>query len=467
MNEESIKKYALLVATITSFLGPFMASSVNIALPKISGDLHMDAIMMSWITSSYILASAVFLLPFGRLADIVGRKKIFLLGMAIFTATNALLAIAPDSSAFIAFRALQGLGASMTFGTGIAIITSVYPPRERGKAIGITTAAVYLGLSLGPFLGGLMTDQLGWRGIFWVNTALGCFSTYITFSKLKAEWAEAKGDKFDYIGSIFYSIGLFMLVYGFSLLPEANGAFMIGAGVLFFGFFIVFEIKTEFPVMNLAIFRKNTVFAMSNLAALINYSATFAITFLLSLYLQYIKGFKPQEAGLVLIWQPVVMALFSPVAGRLSDRMEPRIVSSMGMALTAIGLIMLTYLSDDTGIAFIILSLVIIGLGFAFFSSPNMNAIMSSVEKRYLGIASGTLSTMRVIGQALSMGFVTIAFSVHIGNVKITPEYYPVFLESIKYLFLAFGIVCFIGIFPSLVRGRLHSEQIAENKREG
>jgi EmrB/QacA subfamily drug resistance transporter len=458
-NEESIKKYALLVATITSFLGPFMGSSVNMALPQIGGEFHMNAITLSWIASAYLLASAVFLLPFGKLADIIGRKKIYLTGMIVFTITNVLLALAPSAEIFIAFRALQGLGASMIFGTGIAIITSVYAPNERGKAIGITTAAVYLGLSMGPFLGGLMTTQLGWRGIFWVNSGLGLFSVYITYTKLKSEWADAKDDKFDYIGSFVYSIGLFLLIYGFSHLPDFDGALMIAGGIVFLVGFVIYEMRTEFPVFNLNLFRKNTVFAMSNMAALMNYSATFAITFLLSLYLQYIKGFKPQDAGLILIWQPVVMAIFSPVAGRLSDKIEPRIVSSIGMALTAVGLLMLYFLKNSTEIFYIIICLVIIGLGFALFSSPNMNAIMSSVEKRYLGIASGTLSTMRVVGQALSMGFVTIAFSVNIGKVKITPEYYSLFLDSMKYLFLAFSVVCFIGIFPSLARGKMKRER--------
>lgn len=459
MDDDSIKKYALLVATITSFLGPFMGSSVNMALPQIGGEFQMDAVLLSWIASSYLLASAIFLLPFGKLADIVGRKKIFLSGMVVFTITNALLALSPNSTMFIIFRAMQGLGASMIFGTGIAIITSVYPPKERGKAIGITTAAVYMGLSLGPFLGGLMTEHLGWRGIFWVNTALGTFSAFITYSKLKTDWAEAKGDKFDYLGSIIYSIGLFLLIYGFSRLPETQGAFMIAVGIVLLVSFIYYELKAESPVLNLSLFRKNTVFAMSNLAALMNYSATFAITFLLSLYLQYIQGFKPQEAGLVLISQPIVMAIFSPLAGRLSDRIEPRIVSSIGMSLTAIGLMMLFFLSNTSGIAYIVICLIIVGLGFALFSSPNMNAIMSSVEKRYLGIAGGTLSTMRVLGQALSMGFVTIAFSVNIGKVKISPQYYGMFLESVKYLFLAFSIVCFIGIFPSLARGKMRREE--------
>ncbi len=462
MDNESIKKYALIVASVTSFLGPFMGSAVNMAMPQIVHEFNMDAILQSWIASSYLLASAIFLMPFGKLADIAGRKKIFLIGMVLFSLTNILLALAPNTELFIAFRALQGLSSSMTFGTGMAIITSVYPPNERGRAIGITTASVYLGLSMGPLLGGMMTNALGWRGLFWVNCVLGIVAVIITYTKLKGEWAEARGEKFDMKGSLIYSVGLFLLMYGFSKLPGTDGIAMIAAGLLFLFAFALFEMRTEFPVFNINLFKKNTVFAMSNIAALMNYSATFAITFLLSAYLQQILEFKPQEAGILLTCQPIVMAVFSPIAGRLSDRIEPRIVSSIGMALTSVGLFILFFLGQELNYYLLITALVIIGLGFALFSSPNTNAVMGSVTKKYLGIASGTLATMRVIGQVLSMGFVTIAFSMNIGKLKIAPENAALFVDSMKYLFLLFGVICFIGIFPSLARGKVRNGVVTE-----
>jgi MFS family permease len=216
------------------------------------------------------------------------------------------------------------------------------------------------------------------------------------------------------------------------------------------------ETRQKQPVLNISFFRNNTVFAFSNLAALINYSATFAVAFLLSLYLQYVKGFSPEHAGLILIAQPVIMVICSPIAGSLSDRIEPRIVASIGMALTTAGLVMLTFLSNVTSLQYVLISLVILGLGFGFFSSPNTNAVMGSVERKFYGVASGTLGTMRLTGQAFSMGMVLLLFALYIGRVQITPEYYPLFLKSMKIAFSISAALCFAGIFASIARGRTH-----------
>lgn len=196
------------------------------------------------------------------------------------------------------------------------------------------------------------------------------------------------------------------------------------------------------------------MFTFSNLAALINYSATFAVSFLLSLYLQYIKGFSAQDAGLILMYQPVVQAIFSPLAGRLSDKIEPRIVASAGMAVTVTGLLLLTSLEKQTSIEFIAVTLVLLGFGFGLFSSPNTNAVMSSVKRKFYGVASATLATMRLIGQTFNMGITTMIFTLYMGRVQIIPEYHPVFLESVTVAFTVFSVLCFIGIFASLVRGK-------------
>ncbi len=207
--------------------------------------------------------------------------------------------------------------------------------------------------------------------------------------------------------------------------------------------------------MNVNLFRSNTVFSFSNIAALVNYAATFAVAFLLSLYLQYIKGFNPQSAGLILVSQPVIQAVFSPLAGRLSDRIEPRVVASAGMALTVVGLFFFTFINEKSTLEFIIATLLLLGFSFALFSSPNANAIMSSVKKRFYGVASATLGTMRLIGQMLSMGIAMLVFAVYIGEAQITPEYYPLFLSSVRTAFTIFASLCFIGIFASLARGKL------------
>lgn len=449
------KKAVLLVATMASFLTPFMGSSINIALPTIGKEFAMDAILLSWVATAYLLATAVFLLPFGRIADIYGRKMVFRYGILIYTASSLLSAVATSAIMLISFRVLQGIGGAMVFSTGVAMLTSVYPVGERGKALGINVAAVYLGLSLGPFLGGILTQYFGWRSIFMMNVPLGLIIIASIFWKLKGEWAEAKGDKFDLSGSIMYGLAIVALVYGLTLLPAVLGIWAILIGIAGILIFIWWERKVISPVLRMDLFRNNPVFAFSNLAALINYSATFAITFLLSLYLQYIKGLNPQNAGLILVAMPAVQALFSPLAGRLSDKIEPRIIASSGMGVTAIGLGFLTLLNQNTTVVFLLVDLIVLGFGFALFSSPNTNAVMSSVDKRYYGVASATLATMRQVGMTFSMGIAMLIFALFIGRVEITAEYYPSFLAGTKMAFVIFAALCFGGIFASLARGKL------------
>ena len=449
------RQAALLVTTVGSFLTPFMGSSIAIALPSIGRDLAMDVILLGWVATTYILASVMFLVPIGRIADIYGRKRIFTCGMITYTTASLLSAISTSAAMLISFRVLQGIGGAMVFSTGVAILTSVFPPQERGRVLGIYAAAVYIGLLVGPFVGGLLTQHLGWRSIFWINVPLGLLMIALIFWKLKGEWAEAKGEKFDFVGSIIYSLMLIAIMYGFTMLPEMTGAVLILAGALGIIAFLKWENRVEHPVLNTSLFRKNRVFALSNLAAFINYSATFAVGFLMSLYLQYIKGLTPQNAGLVLVASPVVQAIFSPIAGRLSDRIEPRIVSSVGMGIVVIGLILFIFLDMTTSLWYIIAGLIILGFGFALFASPNTNAVMSSVEKKSYGIASATVATSRQLGMVFSMGMVMMIFAVHIGRVQITPEYYPDFLSSVNTAFSIFAVLCFGGVFASIARGKV------------
>ncbi len=450
-NNNNVKMSALLIATLASFVTPFMAAAINIALPAIGSEFQVDAILLSWIPTSFLLASAMFAVPFGRLADIWGMKRIFIYGMIIFTLSSFLSAVAPSALSLIAFRVLQGIGAAMIFVTSVAIITHVFPPQERGKAIGITIASVYVSLSLGPVLGGIMTQALGWRSLFLLMVPLGLLVTGLTFWKLKGEWAVCKGEKFDLPGSVIYSIALLMLIYGFSLLPEPVGIIVTALGLIGLIAFVILELRTKSPVFEINLFR-NATFAFSNLAALISYSATFAVVFLLSLYLQYIKGLNPGNAGLILVAQPIVMAVLAPIAGRLSDRYNPRLIASIGMVFTTVGLLLFVFLTANTSLEFIIAGLILLGIGFGLFSSPNTNAIMSSVEKRFYGVASASVGTMRLIGQTLSMGAVLIIFAMYIGNVQIMPAQYPALMLSIQVAFVVFTVLCFLGIFASIAK---------------
>ena len=323
--EVTTRRAALYATTLTSFLTPFMDSGANVALPEISRQFGMDAVVLSWVRMGYLLAAAIFLVPFGKLADIHGRKRVYAYGTVIFTLAALTTGLSTSTTMFLGARVLQGLGSAMIFGTGVAILTSAYPPSDRGRVLGINVAAVYLAASLGPSIGGVLTAHFGWRSIFAVSVALGTVALWFISTRLRGEWAEARDERFDLPGSLIYAVSLVALMLGISRLPGVTAAGLAAAGVVGLGVFAGWEMRARVPVLDIRLLGSNRTFAFSNLAALINYAATAAIAFLLSLYLRYIKGLDAQTAGLVLIAQPVIQAIFSPLAGRLSDRIEPRI----------------------------------------------------------------------------------------------------------------------------------------------
>ncbi len=453
--DDEIKRSALLIATLAAFLTPFMVSSINIALPAIGHEFHMSALALSWVPTAYLLSAAVFLVPFGRIADLYGRKKIFTVGIAVYTLAACLLALSPSAAFLIGFRVIEGFGGALIFGTGIAIVTSVFPQAERGKVLGINVAAVYLGLSLGPTFGGFLTQHLGWRSIFLTNVPLGLFILFLLFTKLPGEWIGARGERFDLAGSLIYAVALVTLMSGLSRLAERTGMGLLLIGLAGLIAFARWEMQTPAPVLNLGLFRKNAAFAFSNLAALINYSATFSVTFLMSLYLQYVQGLSAEHAGVILVAQPLVMALFSPMAGRLSDTHEPRIVASLGMGITAAGLFLFTCIGRNTHLGFVIAGLVLLGFGFALFSSPNTNAVMSSIDKQFYGVGSAILGTMRLTGQMFSMGIAMVVFALRIGSARITAGNHPLFLASMHTAFMISAVLCVAGVFASLARGKV------------
>lgn len=453
----SLRKHTLISAMTAAFLTPFMGSAINLAIPNIGLEFNASATLLSWTVSSYLLITAALLLPFGRLADMVGRKKVFVIGLAIFSLGSLLSAAAWSIESLIVFRLLQGAGGAMIFGTSMAIVTSVFPPQERGKVLGYNVAAVYTGLSLGPVLGGALNHQLGWRSIYYLMVLLGAAAFVITLTKLKGEWLGGAGERFDSAGTVLYMVGLVAVLYGFSTIATSAWAkYILVLGLIVLVIFVRHEIRETHPILNMKLF-KNVGFAFSNLAALINYSATFAVGFLLSLHLQVVMGINSQTSGLILLAQPVIMAVLSPFAGRLSDRVEPRVVASWGMGLTTLGLFSLVFISRSTPVWLIIVNLALLGTGFALFSSPNSNAIMGSVEKRFYGVASSTLGTMRLIGQALSMAVATLFIDLYVGTAGLSPAYTDQIVTSEKVSFVVFAVTCLFGIYASLARGKIIS----------
>ncbi|VBB44834.1 Drug resistance transporter, EmrB/QacA subfamily [uncultured Paludibacter sp.] len=447
----------LAVVAITSFMGTFLISSINIALPAIEKSFELDAVSLSWVITSFLLATAILQFPVGKLGDISGIERLYKIGLVIFTVSSLLNGLAVSGSWLIVFRFIQGVGAALTNTTGSAILVSEFPPQNRGRVLGISVSAVYLGLAFGPFAGGIITQHIGWRFIFFIAAALGLISTVFSFIFLKNEKkiSTEKISDIDFKGTIFFVLGLIGLVYGSSQIPALFGWVLMMGGVFSTVVFWLLESRAKSPMIDVKLYTKNRLFAFSNLAALINYTATSAIVFFLSLYLQKVQGFSPQKAGTILIAQPIMMAVFSPIVGRLSDRIQPRYFATIGMAMCAVGLAAFAFLTAKTPIWVIVTVLIWVGLGFALFSSPNMNTIMSSVNKTQYGQASGSAASMRVLGQITSMTIVTLIFASMFGNKVIESIPDALFLQAMKWGFLCFSLIGVAGVYFSFNRGNL------------
>jgi EmrB/QacA subfamily drug resistance transporter len=448
----SAERVAVTVAAVASFLAPFSGAATNVALPSIARELRLDAVQLGWVGMSYLLAAAVCLVPFGRLADIHGRRLVFGWGALAYAGASLVCGLATTPGVLLAGRVLQGVGGAAIFATNVAILTSVLPPGRRGAALGVNSAAVYLGLSLGPFLGGLLTEQAGWRSLFLLGAALGLALALIVRALLRGEWAESKGESFDVAGSALYVGALLPLMFGVSLLPSRKGGALLLAGLVALAALVFWELRARQPVLPVGLLVANRVFALSNLAALVNYAATFAVGFLLSLYLQYVKGMGAQAAGLLLVVQPALMTAVSPFAGRLSDRVESRIVASIGMGVTAAGLALLCALGT-TPLAFVAGCLALLGCGFGLFSSPNTNAVMGAVDRRFYGVASASLGTMRLTGQMLSMALATLLLTLFVGRVALTPAHAGPLVAATRVAFSVCAALCVLGTLASLARG--------------
>jgi EmrB/QacA subfamily drug resistance transporter len=446
----------LLVTSTASFLTPFMGASLNVAIPTIGRDLGASALSLNWIVTAYLIASAALLLPFGRIADLAGRKWLFVAGALVQAGFSAGCALAPSAGSLIVLRALQGVGGAIGFATGVAMLVSAFPPAERGRVLGISTAAVYAGLSLGPVLGGLVTQHLGWRAIFVIAAVLGLVVATLTMVAVRGEWRAEHAGSLDLAGAIGYTLAIMLLMGGVATLHDLPAArWMVLAGASGMVGFLVHEGRVADPLLDLRLF-SSAVFAFSNLAALIHYSATFACTFLMSLYLQAVKGLDPQGAGLILLAQPVMMALLSPVAGRLSDRVEPRIVASLGMALSALALAVFATFGDATPLVAVVGGLLLMGIGFGLFSSPNANAVMGAVDRKNYGVGSATLGTMRLVGQALSMAVVALILAHFMGAARVEKETAGPLLASTRWAFTSFAVLCALGVLASLARGKVN-----------
>jgi EmrB/QacA subfamily drug resistance transporter len=458
------KSAALAVATFGAFMTPFDGSVVTLALPSIGRDLGGSVVSLGWVATAYVLGLTICVIPFGRLADIRGRRLVYVLGVALFTLTSALCGLSLSLKVLIATRFFQGVAAAMMAGNSIALLTAIFPAHERGKALGINTAAVYVGLSVGPSLGGFLVETLGWRSVFYVNVPIGLAVIALALLKIQDETTETKPEKLDPMGIVTYGLALSMILLGLTLSESQVSVFsrtLLVSGFAVLALFIFFETRVASPLLDIRLF-KNTPFAFSTLTALLNYSSVFGVSFIMSLYLQLVSGFGPEQAGFILLVQPVTMAIVAPFSGWLSDKVEPRIVASIGMATVSASIYALSRLGAAAEWRDIAVRLMVLGTGHALFSSPNTNATMSSVTKRQYGVGAAILSTMRFTGQAISLAVATSVLSANVGSVVVSGHSglqipAEAFMKGMKIALILLSGICAAGVFTSLVRGRIRS----------
>jgi MFS family permease len=446
-----LQKNILCAVMITSFIGAMVGSGINVALPSIGREFNAMTGDLSWVAAAYLFGSAIFNLPLGKAADILGRKRLYKIGIVLFSITLFIAGFSVSVDFLMNIRFLQGGLMAMVFGPGMAVLASVFDKKERGRILGYQTASVYVGLTCGPALGGLICEYLGWRWFFFLTGAVAA-AGLIFMLQVKEEWYGDRGAPFDFKGSLCYMITAPLILYGFSKITDGPlGPWLFVAGLAALAMFIYVERHTPYPILDVNMFLGNRVFTCSNLAAMLHYASTFAISFLVSMYLQVICGLSAPVAGGIILLQFFMMAALSPKAGDLSDRIDPGVVASVGMAINSVGLFALSWLQRDSSLITVGLLLMVIGVGFALFSSPNNNAILGACVPKYYGTASSLLATMRIIGQAFSMAIVTIIMDVNSVQ-SITGADNDALLGAIKIIFRIFSLICVFGIMASLAR---------------
>lgn len=450
MDYKELKKDLLIVGILVSFLTPFVRSSINLAIPVLAIEFDLSAVFLTWISTIYLLVNAILYIPFGRIGDIYGRKRIFQYGLIIFTISSFVSSFSTSGEMFLFFRIFQAIGNAMIFANLNAMISSAFPVNERGKAFGLTSMSVFVGLILGPILGGVITEIVGWRTLFYMDTIIGIIAAY-AITRFKYDWIDAAGEKLDILGSFLLGISLIAILYGFSDFTSNYSLFLVIGGIIGISLFYFVEKRAAFPLINLDLFKIKR-FTFGNITAFINYGAFVSVGFILTLYLQYLKGYSPITAGLIVSVQSIMMILVSPFAGRLSDKIDPGSVSTVGMVLTTIGVALMTLITYDNALYLGGFSLIIFGSGIGLFYSSNTKMVMSSVDKKYFGVASATLSDMRSMGQIFGMGVVMIVISTILGNVEIIPSNYPELIISLRISLMAIAVLSAAGILTSLFK---------------
>lgn len=445
---------ALIVICIGSFIGPVGIAAVNIAIPDLAADLQANAKMVSWLPTLFLLSSVAFMLPAGKLADNYGRKRIYTYGLLLNAMSSLMCALGGNIEWVLFWRFIQGAASAMIFGTGVAILTSVTPANKRGFALGLAAACVYIGLTAAPALGGWLTQIWGWRAVFVFQIPLVVALLLLIKMYLPGEWKHEVKSRFDWHGTGLFAASSAALVYGLSRLPDWIGVVFLTASVVTMVLFVLHQSRHSSPLIRVQMFRESRVFSISLSTSLLMYASVYPLTFLLSLYLQFIKGMSPAQAGQIILVQALSMALLAPISGRLADSFQPRILASFGCVIVAVGFFIMCQIDLDTSASYILLSLCFIGVGFGLFSTPNNNAIMGAVDAKELGVASASMNLSRTVGNLFGMSLVNLLVHYYLGEAELSSEQSPALLLTIQWaLMISLGCVVMATILSSF-RGK-------------
>ena len=444
------KNLILLICTVLSFFAVFAVNSVMVVIPTIASEFHMSNIVQNWAIIIFLLVVAVLSVPAGQISGKYGLKKVTIISVILFILISIANVLVTSSEQFLLCRLVLGIALSFFNVTSMAMVVSAFDPEERGKALGITITGVYIALSLAPVLGGILNYQLGWRSVVLFGVPFLLVILVLLLTKVDEEWVTFEGVPLDLKGSVLYGIGMVLFIYGFTILNEPLGVILTVFGVVFLVIFGFIELRQTHPVFDIRFF-KNRRFLSANFASLCAYLATFAVTTILNYHLQYIKGFDSQTAGIILLAAPLCQVVLAPIAGRLSDKYVPQVLAAIGMGLGTVSLALFSFLGEATSLEFLIVSMIIYGVGFGLFSPPNTNVIMSSVPPKDTSVASASVATMRTVGQAMSLGILTLVFAFVMGDVPIVEQYYPLLISSCQITCLICVVLCIASVFASLV----------------
>jgi len=444
------KNLILIICTILSFFTVFAVNAVTIVIPSIAAEYGMSNIIQNWVTIIFLLVVAVLSVPAGQISGKYGLKKVTILSIILFIIISIVNVLVTSQEQFLVCRFVLGISLAFINVTSMAMIVSVFPPEERGKALGINITGVYVGLSLSPVLGGILDYNLGWRSVVLFGVPFLFAILALLLTKIDEEWSSFENIPLDIKGSLTYAIGMVLFMYGFTILNTAMGIALTVLGIIILIGFALIELREKNPVFDIKFF-KNHKFLSANFASLCAYLATYAVTTILNYHLQYIKGLDSQTAGMILLAAPLCQVVLAPIAGRLSDKFVPQILAAIGMALGTISLFLFSSLSSTTSMEFLFVAMIIYGIGFGLFSPPNTNVIMGSVPPKDTSVASAAVATMRTVGQAMSMGILTLVFAFVMGNVPMIEQYYPLLITSCQITCLICVILCIASVFASFV----------------